>query len=136
MDNVGIAMGLVIAAGASTGLGAAVVFFPSIVKLASRRVLAGSLGFSAGVMSYVSFIEIFGKARSSFEDAGFDEGKAYGFATLCFFGGVGTMTVSFPNSNKNKTPPPAPTGNPTNSMPKQPVCSHFFIMPISFSSSF
>ena len=93
-DNVAIAMGLVIAAGLSTGLGAAVVFFPSIVKLASRRVLAGSLGFSAGVMTYVSFVEIFAKSRISFEDSGFDSGKAYNYATLCFFGGVGTMMVS------------------------------------------
>jgi ZIP family zinc transporter len=92
-DNVGIAFGLVIAAGASTGIGAAVVFFPRIVKLASRRVLAGSLGFSAGVMAYVSFIEIFQKARISFEDSGLDEGKAYSYATLCFFGGVMVMMV-------------------------------------------
>ena len=52
-NNVGIALALVAGAGASTGLGAAVVFFPKVVKLASRRVLAGSLGFSAGVMTYV-----------------------------------------------------------------------------------
>jgi zinc transporter, ZIP family len=93
-ENVAIAMGLVIAAGASTGLGASVVFFPSIVKLASRRVLAGSLGFSAGVMTYVSFVEIFAKSKLSFGNAGFDSGKAYCYATLCFFGGVATMMVS------------------------------------------
>jgi ZIP family zinc transporter len=93
-ENVALAMGLVIGASASTGLGASVVFFPSIVKLASRRVLAGSLGFSAGVMTYVSFIEIFSKARISFEKAGFEQSIAYSYATLCFFGGVGTMMVS------------------------------------------
>lgn len=93
-ENVGIALGLVLAAGASTALGAAVVFIPSLVKLASRRVLAGSLGFSAGVMTYVSFVEIFGKARTSFVDAGHEENKAYIYATLCFFGGVLTMIVS------------------------------------------
>ena len=58
-DNVGIAMALVAGAGASTALGASVVFFPSLVKLASRRVLASALGLSAGVMTYVSFVEIF-----------------------------------------------------------------------------
>jgi zinc transporter, ZIP family len=92
-DNVAVAMGLVVAAGLSTGLGAAVVFFPSLVNLASRRVLAGSLGFSAGVMTYVSFVEIFAKSKKSFEDAGFDVGRAYSFATVCFFGGVATMMV-------------------------------------------
>lgn len=93
-ENAGIALGLVLAAGASTGLGAAVVFFPSVVKLASRRVLAGSLGFSAGVMTYVSFIEIFQKANLSFQDAGHDESKAYIYSTLCFFAGVFVMMVS------------------------------------------
>mmetsp|Transcript_17476 Transcript_17476/g.49902 ORF Transcript_17476/g.49902 Transcript_17476/m.49902 type:complete len:387 (+) Transcript_17476:184-1344(+) len=91
--TVAIAFGLVIAASASTGIGAAVVFFPSIVKLASRRVLASSLGFSAGVMCYVSFIEIFGKSRTAFENAGLEEGKAYAYATLCFFSGVGIMML-------------------------------------------
>ena len=93
-ENVPIAFALVCGAGASTAIGAAVVFFPRIVKLASRKVLAGSLGFSAGVMSYVSFIEIFQKSRISFEVAGFDGGKAYSFATLCFFAGVVVMMVS------------------------------------------
>lgn len=92
-ENVGIAMALVTVAGLATGLGAAVVFFPSIVKLASRRVLAGSLGFSGGVMVYVSFVEIFGKSMSAFEDAfgEGEEGKAYAYATLCFFAGVVVM---------------------------------------------
>ena len=91
--NAAIAFALVLAAGASTGLGAAVVFFPKLVKLASRRVLAASLGFSAGVMSYVSFVEIFGKATLSFIEAGHDENKAYIYATCCFFAGVISMMV-------------------------------------------
>jgi zinc transporter, ZIP family len=93
-NNTAIAMSLVVVAGAATGLGASVVFFPSIVKLASRRVLAGSLGFSGGVMTYVSFIEIFQKSDAAFKKAGFVDGKAYAFATLCFFGGVLVMMVS------------------------------------------
>ena len=88
-----IALALVAGAGLSTGVGAAVVFFPTIVKLASRRVLAGSLGFSAGVMTYVSFVEIFAKSTLSFEDAGHESNLAYIYATLCFFGGVLLMMV-------------------------------------------
>jgi len=68
-----------------------VVFIPSLVKLASRRVLAASLGFSAGVMTYVSFVEIFGKSNSGFVDAGHAPERAYTYATLCFFGGILTM---------------------------------------------
>lgn len=95
-DNIGIAFGAVCAAGASTAVGASVVFFPRLVKLASRRVLAASLGFAAGVMCYVSFVEIFQKSVGAFTDhatkSGFGEEKAgsrgYVFGTLSFFGGV------------------------------------------------
>ncbi|KAG7374943.1 zinc transporter-domain containing protein [Nitzschia inconspicua] len=92
-ENAGVAFGVVLAASASTGLGAAVVFFPSLVKLANRRVLAMSLGFSAGVMTYVSFAEIFGKAQDSFRNDGHDESRAYIYATCCFFGGVLCMML-------------------------------------------
>lgn len=90
-ENVVPALLLVLGAGASTGIGAAVVFVPSLVKLASRRVLASSLSFSAGVMTYVSFVEIFAKSNDSFVNAGFDKNTAFTYATLCFFGGVVTM---------------------------------------------
>ena len=94
--NVGVAIGLVCAAGAATAIGASAVFFPSVVKLASRRVLAASLGLSAGVMTYVSFVEIFGKAVVAFgpKNAGFDEDKAFNMATLTFFSGIVLMKVS------------------------------------------
>jgi len=101
-DNIGIAFGAVCAAGASTAIGASVVFFPRLVKLASRRVLAASLGFAAGVMAYVSFVEIFQKSVIAFTNhagnSGFGEDKAasrgYVFGTLSFFGGVLLMIVS------------------------------------------
>ena len=92
--NVGVAFALVIGAGAATAVGAAVVFFPSLVKLASRRVLASALGLSAGVMTYVSFVEIFQKSNGSFLDAGRSEKDAYLYSTLCFFGGAVFMIVS------------------------------------------
>lgn len=95
-SNVGIAFGAVIAAGASTAVGAGIVFFPRLVKLASRRVLASSLGISAGVMTYVSFVEIFQKSVGAFdemhkfkiEDDDKRLGRANLFATLSFFFGV------------------------------------------------
>lgn len=93
-ENLGIAFALVIGAGAATAVGAAVVFVPALVKLASRKTLASALGLSAGVMTYVSFVEIFAKSSGAFEDAGHDEDKAYILATLCFFAGVVLMVVS------------------------------------------
>ena len=93
-EHLAAAFGLVIAAAASTGLGAAAVFVPSIVRLANRNVLAASLGASSGVMIYVSFVEIFFKSITSFVDAGHDEDRAYVYATLCFFAGVIIVMVS------------------------------------------
>jgi ZIP family zinc transporter len=95
VNNVGVAFGLVIGAGLSTALGASVVFFPSVVKLASRRILASGLGLSAGVMIYVSLVEIFGSSTSAFQEAGHSEEDAYLYSTLCFFAGVAVMLVSF-----------------------------------------
>lgn len=79
---------LVLGAGSSTAIGAAVVYHPSLIKLASKKILGGSLGISAGVMLYVSFVEIFTKSVGGFEDAGFAYNESYLYATLCFFGGV------------------------------------------------
>lgn len=93
-ENVGAAFGLVVAAGASTALGSAVVFFPTLVKLANRKVLAASLGFSAGVMIYASFSEVISKALKSFEEGGIDQDRSYVCASLCFFSGIVVVMVS------------------------------------------
>ena len=93
-EHVGTALLLVCAAGAATVLGASVVFFPRLVKIASRQTLAASLGLSAGVMTYVSFVEIFPESVDSFVTAGYEENMSYIYATLSFFGGILTMKVS------------------------------------------
>ena len=53
-------LGLTLFAGLSTGIGSAIAFF---AKRTNTRFLAFSLGFSAGVMIYVSMTEITTKAR-------------------------------------------------------------------------
>ena len=92
-NNVAIAFALTIGAGAATALGAAVVFIPWAVKYANRKTLAGSLGLSAGVMTYVSFVEIFQKSIVSFRKSGMSAKETYRYATICFFAGVLTMVV-------------------------------------------
>lgn len=83
--NVGLAFGLAAAAGACTTVGACIVF---CARLANAKFLAGALGFSAGVMLYVSFAEIFlRKSVSGFEDANYSDVEAYRYSTLAFFGG-------------------------------------------------
>jgi len=88
LDNAPLAFGLVFAAGFSTALGAAAVFEKRIVKMASKPVLGAGLGFSAGVMIYVSFIEIFMKSQDAFEADGRSRDDAYMCATVTFFAGM------------------------------------------------
>eukprot|EP00929_Paragymnodinium_shiwhaense_P032654 TRINITY_DN18072_c0_g1_i1.p1 TRINITY_DN18072_c0_g1~~TRINITY_DN18072_c0_g1_i1.p1 ORF type:complete len:364 (-),score=80.01 TRINITY_DN18072_c0_g1_i1:435-1472(-) len=93
LENAGLAFGLVVAAGLSTAVGAAAVYFQRLVKLASKPVLAAGLGFSGGVMLYVSFIEIFLKSNGAFLEDGQKEKDAYLSATLCFFAGIALMRL-------------------------------------------
>ncbi|MDK2910069.1 MAG: zinc transporter, family [Bacteroidales bacterium] len=83
------ALGLTLFAGLSTGIGSAIAFF---AKRTNTRFLSISLGFSAGVMIYVSFVELFFKARTSLEELGADGNishtMAYWLAVLSFFGGI------------------------------------------------
>eukprot|EP00039_Didymoeca_costata_P030983 m.32524 g.32524 ORF g.32524 m.32524 type:complete len:323 (-) comp8423_c0_seq1:203-1171(-) len=58
-----IAFALTVGAGMSTTIGAAIVFFP---QLQTRSFLAKSLAFAAGVMLYVSFVEIYAKSYAEF----------------------------------------------------------------------
>jgi len=93
LGNAGIGFALVAAAGLSTAAGAAAVFERRIVKLASKPILGAGLGFSGGVMLYVSFIEIFGKSQGAFEADGYEERDAYFSATACLFGGMLLLRV-------------------------------------------
>ena len=84
-DNpVFFAFGLTLFAGLSTGIGSALAFF---ARRTNTRFLSASLGFSAGVMLYVSMIEIFPKAREAMV-VPFGATKAYWYTTLAFFCGV------------------------------------------------
>ena len=92
-DNAGIAFLIVVVAGMATALGAAVVFIPSLVKFTNQKVLAASMGLSAGVMLYVSFVEILSKSHDSFLEAGHGTRGSVFYATACFFGGILAMTM-------------------------------------------
>eukprot|EP00428_Durinskia_dybowskii_P015167 CAMPEP_0170227376 /NCGR_PEP_ID=MMETSP0116_2-20130129/13402_1 /TAXON_ID=400756 /ORGANISM="Durinskia baltica, Strain CSIRO CS-38" /LENGTH=136 /DNA_ID=CAMNT_0010478107 /DNA_START=137 /DNA_END=543 /DNA_ORIENTATION=+ len=93
LGNAGTGFALVAAAGLSTALGAAAVFEQRVVKLASKPILGAGLGFSGGVMLYVSFIEIFGKSQGAFEADGYEEKDAYFSATACLFGGMALLRL-------------------------------------------
>ena len=62
MGNIMFAFLLTLFAGLSTGVGSLIAFF---AKKTNKKFLSISLGFSAGVMIYVSMIEIFVKAQDA-----------------------------------------------------------------------
>lgn len=96
--NIPIAIGVSIGAGLATAIGGALVFFPDFLRrVPPNQILGVSLAVSAGVMLYVSFIEIFAKSLDSISGAGcsedgsgcdFTEGGATAVTTVCFFAGM------------------------------------------------
>ncbi|MGD9202218.1 MAG: zinc transporter ZupT, partial [Chitinispirillia bacterium] len=83
-ESVLLAFGLTLFAGLSTGIGSALALF---TKKTNTKFLSVSLGFSAGVMIYVSFIEIFSKAKDSLSES---LGEVHGtwITTASFFLGI------------------------------------------------
>lgn len=83
-----IAFGLTLIAGLSTGIGSLIAFF---AKKTNQTFLTVSLGFSAGVMLFVSFVDIFPVAQTAFEES---LGENALLATMiAFFGGMFMIAV-------------------------------------------
>ncbi len=83
-NQVLFAFGLTLFAGLSTGIGSAIAFF---AKRTNTKFLSIALGFSAGVMIYVSFVEIIQKANDSLaESLGTTSG--WWVTVASFFGGI------------------------------------------------
>ena len=70
-ENVGIALALTLVAGLSTGIGSAIAYF---IKRPKIVYLAFALGLSAGVMVYISFMEMLPEAMETMGE---------GWALLC-----------------------------------------------------
>lgn len=76
---------LTLLAGMGTGIGALMSLLP---QARSSRFLAGALGFSAGVMLYVSFLDLMPQAVSELIGALGSGRRAELYAVLAFFGGI------------------------------------------------
>ena len=84
MGNIMFAFSLTLFAGLSTGIGSFIAFF---AKKTNKKFLSISLGFSAGVMIYVSMIEIFSKAQDALTaELGTKVGAVW--TVVAFFGGM------------------------------------------------
>jgi ZIP family zinc transporter len=88
-ETVIFAFGLTLFAGLSTGIGSLLAFF---AKRTNTRLLCVSMGFSAGVMIYVSFVEIFDAAKTNL--VGLYGAKWGNVATVAaFFIGMAVIAV-------------------------------------------
>ena len=84
MEPILLAFLVTLGAGLATGIGSFLAFSKYAL---SNKFLAYMLGLSAGVMIYVSLVEIFQKAVVSLGTAFGDYGQGYLWATIGFFGG-------------------------------------------------
>ncbi len=84
-----LAFGLTLFAGLSTGIGSAFAFF---AKSTNTKFLTLSLGFSAGVMIYVSFVELFADGNASLLEL-FGETAGNWYTFFAFFGGIAVIAL-------------------------------------------
>jgi len=82
-SRVAIAFGLTLFAGLATGVGSAIAL---LARRTSTRLLSVALGFSAGVMIYVSFVEILAKGRLALDAAWGRQTGGWGTAAAFFCG--------------------------------------------------
>jgi len=88
-QNILIAFGLTTVAGLATGIGSLIAL---IAKRTNTKFLCASLGFSAGVMLYVSFMDLLPIAKDELvTHLGDKAGTLY--LLLAFFGGMGLITL-------------------------------------------
>jgi ZIP family zinc transporter len=86
---IAIAFALTLFAGLATGIGSALAL---LARRTNTRFLSAALGFSAGVMIYISFVEILADARASLSaDLGVRAGAWV--AVVAFFGGIGLTAL-------------------------------------------
>lgn len=84
-----IAFGLTMLAGLATGIGSAIAFF---ARRTNTTFLSVSLGFSAGVMIYISFVELFPTAIKTLEKTT-SHTTAQLYGTCAFFIGMGIVAL-------------------------------------------
>jgi len=120
MNGVWAALGLTLFAGMATGIGSAIAFF---TKRTNYRFLSFATGFSAGVMIYISFVEIFLKGAESLT-AKYGDYWGHWINTAAFFGGmllIGLIDYMVPSAKNpheiHSEKEEAPLGDPSVPIP-------------------
>eukprot|EP01010_Urceolus_cornutus_P000068 NODE_1009_length_1170_cov_277.111508_g768_i0.p1 GENE.NODE_1009_length_1170_cov_277.111508_g768_i0~~NODE_1009_length_1170_cov_277.111508_g768_i0.p1 ORF type:complete len:334 (+),score=60.05 NODE_1009_length_1170_cov_277.111508_g768_i0:120-1121(+) len=83
--NVSAGFTITFLSGLCTTLGA---LLPLFERLRNKTCLGITLAIAAGVMVFVSFVEILHESQIYFAELGYPDGRAATFAYICFFGGV------------------------------------------------
>ncbi|HSV73021.1 MAG TPA: zinc transporter ZupT [Chthonomonadales bacterium] len=104
-STVMVAFGLTVFAGGATAIGSAIAFF---ARRTNYRFLSIALGFSGGVMLYVSFTEILVKSHEALSES---HGELWGswLAVISFFVGIAVIGIIDRLVPKDENPhePPA-----------------------------
>ncbi len=90
MENFWWAFSLTLIAGLATGIGSAMILF---TKQTNKKMLISEKWLSAGVMLYVSFVEILAKSVDSLATI-YGEQLGTVYAVLGFFAGIGIIASS------------------------------------------
>lgn len=88
-SNLLLAFGLTLIAGLSTGIGSLIAF---LAKKTNTRFLSAALGLSAGVMIYVSFMELMPESVAHLQTL-YSEKTAMAFMLTAFFLGIGFIAL-------------------------------------------
>jgi ZIP family zinc transporter len=88
-DTIMLALGLTMIAGLSTGIGGLMSFFS---KATNTRFLSAALGLSAGVMVYVSLLEMMPEAYEKMAEV-FEGKLGKVYVLLAFFAGMGMIAL-------------------------------------------
>lgn len=88
-ENILIALGMTLVAGLCTGIGSLMAFF---TKHTDTKFLSMALGLSAGVMIYISFMELMPEAMDDMMGL-YPEKTAAMYALLAFFAGMGLIAL-------------------------------------------
>ena len=87
--NIFFAFIITVIAGLSTGIGSLIAL---LAKQTNKNFLCAALGFSAGIMIYVSFIEMMPQAKLGLESV-FGEKIGMLYLIAAFFGGIGFINL-------------------------------------------
>lgn len=100
--NILFPLALTLFAGLSTGIGSLIAFF---AKKTNKKFLSYSLGFSAGVMIYISFVELFAQSQSILmqqygEKMGMSWTVVFFFIGILFIGIIDRLVPSVENPHE------------------------------------